>query len=308
MSTCLTASPLPVFQLPGGYIDESGRIHDEAQLAPLTGWDEYALGSLEPGTNAAIVITSLLVRCVRRIGSLDQVDTSLVRELLVADRDYLIIKLRSLTFGSRVDCVMHCPDPECSKLMDLTFNLDELEFERKPVKQRYFKLAGGEDGQAELELDKFAEAVEFRFPTGADQEACAPIFTIDKEAAIAELLSRCMRPLDNCAGVNQARVSSLDAPTQLEIEARLGQMAPHVEIELEAACPECEKPLDADFDALSFFLEELKGNLRRLERDVHFLAWHYHWSEEGILSMTRKKRRRYVALLQEEVDRLNQVW
>jgi len=288
-----------VFLLPGGYVDESGTVHDEVQLSSLTGLDEEVLlATLDPGTCAATVVTTLLARCVKRVGSLEHVDASLIRELLVADRDYLIMKLRLLTLGPRVDCVLRCPDPDCGQLMDLTIDLDELEFEFKPVKQRYvtIQLLGG---AARPESDGLAGSVEIRFPNGADQEVCAPLFSIDKEAALAELLSRCIRRIDNCSNVESAKV---------EIEERLGQLAPRAEIELEASCPECEKSFGANFDALTFLLSEIMSSVRGLERDVHYLAWHYHWSEHEILSMTRQKRRRYVALVQEEVDSFNRGW
>jgi hypothetical protein len=304
-----------VFLLPGGYVDEQGRLHDEAQLSPLTGLDESVLASLGLGACAASIVTSVLARCVKRIGSCDRVDASLVRELLVADRDYLIIKLRRLTLGPRVDCVLRCPDLDCGKLMDLSLNLDELEFERSPVHQRYLnvQLSPGaaeleSDFESEFGLDEPARSIEFRFPNGGDQEFCAPLFSIDKNAAVTELLSRCIRRIDNCRDVDRMKLSSLDHAERLELEETLGQLAPRVEIELDASCPECEKPLDTSFDVLTFFLEELTSGRRNLEREVHFLAWHYHWSEHEILSMTQRKRRRYVALVQQEVDRLNQVW
>jgi hypothetical protein len=55
----------------------------------------------------------------------------------------------------------------------------------------------------------------------------------------------------------------------------------------------------------SHFAGEVQKNLQNLERTVHFLAWHYHWSEQDILSMTTRKRHRYVELLREELGRLN---
>jgi hypothetical protein len=296
-----------VFLLPGGYVDQRGGIHDEALLSPLTGLDEYLLASFAPGACAATVVTGLLARCVKRIGSLDRVDASLIGELLVADRDFLIIKLRQLTLGRKVDCVLRCPDPDCGKLMDLTFNLDELEFERKPVKQRYVNTQLSR-AAAEIESEEPAGSIEFRFPNGADQEACAPLFAVDNDAAVVELLSRCIRRIGSSTVVDRAKVLSLTQAERGEIEERLGQLAPRAEIEVEASCPECERPLNARFEALTFFLEELTSSLGSLEREIHCLAWHYHWSEREILSMTRRKRRRYVVLVQEEVDRHNQVW
>ena len=46
-------------------------------------------------------------------------------------------------------------------------------------------------------------------------------------------------------------------------------------------------------------------NLAELYEDIHYLAYHYHWSENEILNMTRTKRRRYLNLLAEHLQRLS---
>ena len=307
-SAAAPADCLPgIFLLPGGYVDESGKVHDEVELAPLTGLDESMLANLDPQICAASVVTALLARCIKRIGSLHTVDASLVSELLVADRDYLIVMLRRLTLGPKVDCVLQCSDPNCGKLMDLMFSVDELEFERRPVEQRYVTINLRRDAEG-LEAEGSVSSVEIRFPNGADQEDCAPLFLTDKEAAVTKLLSRCIRRIDDCLVVDSEKVAGLGQAKRLELEERLGQLAPDVEIEIQASCLECQRSLDLGFDLLSFFLKELLTSIRNVERDVHYLAWHYHWSESEILAMSRQKRRRYVALVQQEVDGLNQVW
>jgi hypothetical protein len=46
----------------------------------------------------------------------------------------------------------------------------------------------------------------------------------------------------------------------------------------------------------------MKTNLRDLELEIHFLAKNYHWAESEILAMPRKKRKRYVSLLRQEME------
>ncbi len=47
-------------------------------------------------------------------------------------------------------------------------------------------------------------------------------------------------------------------------------------------------------------------NLQQLYREVHFLAFNYHWSEKEIMEMTREKRLMYVEILGEEIKRINE--
>jgi hypothetical protein len=42
-----------------------------------------------------------------------------------------------------------------------------------------------------------------------------------------------------------------------------------------------------------------------LYRQVHYLAYHYHWSEHEILEMPRDKRLAYIEILADEIERLN---
>jgi len=283
----------------GGYVDDKGNVHEQVTLAPLTGHDEYAVANLRDRACAAVVTTSLLSRCVKRIGTFDRVDNALIRDLLVADRDYLLARLRSLSFGPRVDCVLQCSDPECGALMDLALDLDDVEFERKPVRQRYF------DTEVATACGELSVGV--RLPNGGDQEVSATLFP-NEAAAIEELLRRCVSKPDDAALPGQDFVQALSPTVRGELEERISALAPRAEIDFEGSCPECGRALHSDIDVSAIFLDELASGLDSLERDVHVLAWHYHWSEDEILSMTRPRRKRYVALVQKEIDRLNQVW
>ena len=69
---------------------------------------------------------------------------------LISD-DYLVVKLRELTYGQKVACVLRCPDPGCGKPMDLSFDSSRLDFEGAPVERRFFTediAAGDVDGPA----------------------------------------------------------------------------------------------------------------------------------------------------------------
>lgn len=282
--------------LPGGYLDERGELHREVQLAPLTGRDEEALALLAPGTAAAAAVTALLARCIRRVGSIERVDAALVRELLVCDRDYLILRLRSFTLGPRIDAVLKCGSSECGKLMNVRFSLDELQFERRAVRSRFFttRLSSSVSDEARL--------VEFRLPTGADQEALAEVFRTDEARALRLLLARTVRCIGAVADVDEALIAGLPAGAREEIAEEMRRISPQIDIEVEGACPECGTPCLTRFDIAGFFIAEMRGNLHTLEREVHFLAFRYHWSEQDILSLTRRKRQRYVELLREELE------
>jgi len=187
------------------------------------------------------------------------------------------VKTYRLTFGPKLWIELDCPDAACGKRMDIELMLDELPFDEKPVDARYFRVGD----------------IEFRLPTGADLERIAEM-NLPEEEARARLLAVCLR--------NPVEFATLEAAAREAIEWRMQELAPPAEPEMEAVCPECGRPFTAPLDLVPLMLSELRGTRQRLEREVHLLAWHYHWPESEILSMARKKRQRYVALVQEELE------
>src|SRR3712207_650111 len=87
--------------LPGGYVDHAGVVHREVELAPLTGREEELLAENHRRESASLV-TIVLSRCIRRIGTIGPVSEDMIRNLLIADRRYLRLKFREVTFGDQV--------------------------------------------------------------------------------------------------------------------------------------------------------------------------------------------------------------
>lgn len=278
------------FRLPGGYVDDDGVTHDEVELAPVTGFEEELLDGVGPQSCSARVVTALLSRCLRRVGTFAAVSPALVRDLLVSDREFLILKLREITLGKKLNAVLVCGDPKCALSMDVALNLDDLTPAAKPVDRRVFKLEIVERGTI--------FAIEFRLPNGADQEAGADWMREDAEAAVRRLLARIILRINDVSSVDDQTLQALPARVLREFEQRMEELSPLVSIDLNATCVECGRPSLTPVDLTSFFLDELQQSRRLLEREVHFIAWHYHWPEREILALTRRKRRRYIDLIQ----------
>jgi hypothetical protein len=251
-------------------------------------------------------VTALLSRCLKRIGALETINAALVGNLLVGDRDFLIIKLREITFGQRIEAVLYCPNAACAKPLDVTFSLGDVPVANKTMTQRFFTMPLPLPPASEVGEENEPVIVEFRLPTGADQEALVADFNADATRAVRQLLARCVSRIGRATHIDETVIAALPASAHEAIEKKMQQLAPQVELEMTAVCPECQTPFVTPFDFAAFFWGEAKGNLSQLEREVHFLAWHYHWPEPAILSMMRPKRRRYVELLQEEIARFNQ--
>lgn len=284
--------------LPGGHWDEDGRLHREVTLRGLTGAEEELLGGGVGGGGApggpAAAVSAVLGRCLLRLGGLQPLPPDLPRRLLVADRDYLLLALRRLTFGDLVRAELVCPWAQCGERVSVSFAVSDLPV-HEPAERaaRFTVVLSAAAGGAE---------VCFRLPTGADQEELAGWAARDEPAALTALLTRCVLRVDGIAA-DAERVRGLSPLARAELEAAMRRRAPHVERELETACAECGRTFLAPFDVQRFFFGELRTDPALLYREVHHLAFHYHWSESEILAMPRAKRQTYLDLLGEEIER-----
>jgi len=262
--------------LPGGLVLEDGCCLREAELQPLTGYEEEWLAQ-HRATPSAVVVTRLLSACVVRLD--DTVPTrDLVQQLLVGDRDYLILQLRRMMLGDQFQAVFPCPG--CDAKMDISFTADDIPVESRPQTVALYTLHLPVQEQAE-------RTVRFRLPTGGDQEA---VVRMDSKLAAEALLNRCI--------VDDGGVQLAPEERRAVVDA-MERLAPQVDVELDLTCPECRHTFLAPFDITAFFLQEIRITGDQLLREVHLLALYYHWSEADILSLRRDRRRAYLGLLSE---------
>jgi len=262
-----------IFFLPGGLMLQREPVLNKACLRPLSGREEEWLAQHQ-GTPSAMRANWLLNACLLSLGD-RPADNDLVQQLLVGDRNFLILQLRRLTLGDHVQAVVPCP--ACNQKMDVDFQLNDVPIEYRPqnVSSYTVELSG--------------RSARFRLPTGGDQEAA---LETRSEDAVEELLNRCV--LDDGG-------KPLSAEEQSLVIAEMEQRAPHIDLELELTCPECSEFFLLPFDTTTFFFEEMAFKGDTLLREVHALAFYYHWSETEILKLDRRRRRAYLALLNESL-------
>ena len=278
------------FILPGGLLDTGGVCHREGQLRAMTGSDEQWLLSLSPSLPLARVTTELLARCVRAIGP-GSPGTDDLRDLAVGDREFLLLKLRETSFGEALSFVVSCPRPACGALMDLDLRIDEIPVVARSVGASHWLRVGGLDP-----VD-----VEFRIPSGRDQEAIASWAAggAHPDELRDRLLSACILRVASVEG-GDGRAALADDARRAVAEA-IADRAPGVDTELELVCPECAQSFDVVLDPAALLLEEVRRGRGTFDREIHLLAFHYHWPLRDLLDLTRLQRQRYLRLLLAEL-------
>lgn len=113
--------PIGHVTLPGGWVDHEGNLQTTAMVRELTGRDEERLARIDPTQNLPLFLQTM-ARCgVETLGTHEPTDQDL-EDLLVGDREALILGIRIATYGRLLP--MHIICPNCGVEEDLELELD----------------------------------------------------------------------------------------------------------------------------------------------------------------------------------------
>lgn len=243
------------FTLPIGVADDDGTIRREGALRKMTGREEAILADAQNQRNGAKLVTELLQGCITDLGG-KPVTPATVAGMYSADRNYLLLRLRAITFGPELEASYKCPS--CGHGWEVSEDLDEL-----PVRS----LGDGERVDTvpvELEdgyVDKAGNlqtALVLRLPTGVDESAVAAQMRKNASLGKNALLARCMIALGD---MPQHRLEALGPKILVEltmtdrrlIDRALNSAAPGIDLVRPLECPACGNEFKANLD-LSRFL------------------------------------------------------
>lgn len=284
-----------LFVLPGGILDNEGACYKQVYLRELTGADEEILGDRRY-QNSARQVTDLLAKVIEKIDGYDGAFDP--AQMLVGDRDYLLLRLRQMNIGDYVHQVMRCPERSCGKKADVEFSVSELAVRSvDKVKPSY----GLTLSRPALPDVPHSDQVRLRFPNGEDQEYVLSISDLNTGTANTKLFSRILLKVGQLTDIDEDITRALSLKARVEITDFLRNQVPGPDLNIDIQCPYCGTDMSYPFDLHSFFFEELSLNTEQLFREVHHLAYHYHWSERDILELSRGKRQRYIGLLAEQL-------
>ena len=200
--------------------------------------------------------------------------------LTVGERDHLLLTLRELVFGPRLEALADCP--VCGERLEMSFEVADVTAE-----------GGAREAGGELVLAAEGYEAEFRAPNSLDMLAAAR--APGAEEARRALFARCLL---------SARRGEEEVPAELLPEEFVGRVAaamadadPQADVELALECPGCGHGWGETFDIGSFLWGELGAWATRTLGEVHALARAYGWGEREILSMSPWRRQLYLAMV-----------
>lgn len=239
--------PGKTITLPSGILRD-GKVHREAEIIPMTGLTRKSIAREDVRTNASKVTDVILLQCVKKIGPVTAITNKLIGELLLGDRDALLLEIRRVSMGDIVTATVECDG--CQNKIEVKFNLDEIV--TTELKEGTFEI---KDGQRVFRVQNAALQINalFRFPKGEDQQAILPFLQKNPVDANFRLYALCLMEWNGKVGpfdggfFERLPVSVLDA-----VDDQFSEVQPGPDLRQNVSCPVCTKDIEMTFQGSDF--------------------------------------------------------
>jgi hypothetical protein len=243
------------FTLPVGYEDADGRVQRTAVLRKMTGRDEAAMADRRNRTNGARIITELIGNCLLQLGDIEHPGVQVARAMYSADRQYLLVKLREITFGSEMQATYPCPT--CREATVRIENLDELEVGVLEDGELLGDVVVDlEDGYTDRDGTRY-DTITFRAPRGDDEERITATMRENPSHGKNALMARCVvslgdMPEARIQALGTALFSDLTLSDRAKIDRAVNNGGPGIKLRREVTCGGCGRDFTAALDMSNF--------------------------------------------------------
>jgi hypothetical protein len=225
--------------LPGGYVNAAGEVIKTAEVRELNGRDEEAISK---ATNLGKAIMTILNRGTVKIGD-EQAEERLLDQLLIGDRDALLLGILKNTFGKNIEVPAYCNGCTDEKIVQI--NIDEdIKFKilTDPVNDRIFTVKG--------------KSVDYvvKLPNGVVQKEM--INNMDKTSAelTTIILENTVVKIGETPVYTKAQVQTLSVSDRRVIIDEINHRAPGPQFDdVTVTCPSCESEVLVPINLGSLF-------------------------------------------------------
>lgn len=246
------------FSLPIGYANGDAQLRRVGMLRKMTGREEAILADRANQHNGGKLVTELLHSCVTQFEGEAKLSKQDVANWYSADRNYVLIRLRSFTFGPDLPATYTCA--QCGEKMEVVENLDDLPVralgENETLEDIVVELEDGFwDG------DVCHTSITLTLPRGTDEAAVAPMLRKNASMGKNALLARCLRkvgdmPQHRVDALGPRVFSELTLTDRRLIDRALNKAAPGVDLMRDRECYACGAEIRANLDMTHFLALE----------------------------------------------------
>ncbi|MDH3657585.1 MAG: hypothetical protein OEM77_05560 [Nitrosopumilus sp.] len=257
------------------------------KLRELNGFDEQFLESIKNELPAFLQTTELLKKTTLFESEMTKIQKDeLFKTLTIGDRICLLLNLRKITFGNSLSCIMTCDS--CKEKASFELDIDSLlNLGTKQIKTENYL----------IHTKNFS--LKIRPLTVLDQESI--LSYSDKRNFKEKPTDQLIR---SCIVSSKPNLSDSSLPQEIidAVNPKLNEIDPMADIILDLKCPACDHSLQTPFEIENFVLREIYSQISSLEKEIHWLAFNYNWSEKNILNLPIQKRHRYIELINETLS------
>jgi hypothetical protein len=241
--------------LPIGSRDERGRVHRSAWLRKMTGREEALLADPANQRNGGRLVTALLQSCITRLEDMEEVPRSQVERMYSVDRNFLLLRLRGLTFGNTLPASYTCPS--CGNRFEVDEDLSELPLRiLAPDEEPEDIVVELEDGFVDRDGAVYT-SMTLRLARGDDEAAVAPQMRKNPSLGKNALLARCMKslgdlPAHRMEALGPRIMSDLTLADRRLIDKAFNEGAPGIDLIREMDCPSCGSEFRSTLDMTRF--------------------------------------------------------
>lgn len=212
--------------LPGGYVTSAGEVIKTAEVRELTGKDEEFMGK---ATTVSKAFNGLLERAVVSIGDIP-VTLEIIDQLLVGDRDALLLGIYKVTFGDEAEFEGFCNG--CAEYKPVQINIDE-DIEVKtlanPIDDRKFTVKGKKNTY----LVSLPDGTTQKHLVNNSDKTVAELTTLLLEQTVLEI--------NDTPVISKLQAQNINLADRRKIGEELAKRAPGPRFNpIEVDCPDCE--------------------------------------------------------------------
>lgn len=251
-----------VVTLPCGILREK-KVFRDAEIVPMTGFTRKSIAREDVRNNPSKITDVILSQCLRRVGSVSTISYKFLGEMLLGDRDFLLLEIRRLSMGDTVTSNVDCEG--CKNKIEVRFKLDELEIvslKDKPVEivDRIVTKEGTlemKDGIRLFSLDVVSPtgviSAKCRYPCGSDQAIIVEHMQKNPIAANYKLYAACLVEWNGEAGpFHENFFDTIPVMTLDSFESAFNSMLPGPLLRQEVPCPVCRMTIELTFQGSDF--------------------------------------------------------
>ena len=213
--------------LPGGYISSAGEVIRSAEVRELTGRDEEMVSK---SSNMTRAFQTILSRAVVSLGDIEP-NEQMLDQLLVGDRDALLLGIYKATFGPTAELPAYCEGCKEVKTVEVDVDRDiEVKFLNDPIRDREFTVKGRKH---EYTVVLPTGATSKVLTNNAENKTLAELQTILLEQTVTEI--------DEVVVLSKGQVQNLGVADRRKIRDEITERAPGPQFStVVVICPDCE--------------------------------------------------------------------